>query len=76
MANTDRAFGPFQTWLDAPGRSARIHIYGGAWKVICREIVTVAKGYDRRRDVGVGSGATLAEACADAMNDIMRRQGR
>lgn len=59
---------PIDSWLAAPKpfapRGAKLDVTHGRTRV---------RLYEASREVAEGHGASIAEACADALNDIMRR---
>lgn len=63
---------PIDTWLEGrPGFRRIISVQRGATKIVrLYEGVSIGSG----RLVGEGTGVTLSVACADALNDIMRRE--
>lgn len=73
MQAADFTFGPVEKWLDAgvhetsTDRSATVRRLPGK-----RTRVDL---YERHHLRGVGLGGNLLEACADACNDLMRREG-
>jgi len=60
----DPVFGPLRKWLSLSGRDSKVQIHEGQWNVTLRQDGDME---------GEGKGETLAEASADALNDIMRR---
>ena len=63
----DFEFGPTERWLAAGmKRYMRCDIAAGVWTVHL---------YERGIVVGYGTGASMAEACAASLNNIMARMG-
>lgn len=65
----DPTFGPFEKWLSVVNtRHATVVCRAGNWNVRLWEGLTEEGA---RSFIACGHGASLAEACANAMNDIM-----